>query len=86
MADVLARRILTPANAISPLEFYTAGRLRMYLRADEPALELQPVVNDPAAPPKANRAVFFTRDNGAGKGQLCVRFPSGAVQVLATEP
>jgi hypothetical protein len=28
----------------------------------------------------------FARDNGAGKTQLCVQFPTGAVQVLATEP
>jgi hypothetical protein len=29
---------------------------------------------------------LFSRDNGAGKTQLCVRFASGAVQVIATEP
>lgn len=34
----------------------------------------------------ANQAWLFARDNGAGKTQVCVRFPSGAVQVLATEP
>lgn len=40
---------------------------------------------DPAAP-AANSAVLYARDNGAGKTQLCVRFPTGAVQVLQTEP
>lgn len=40
---------------------------------------------DPAAPP-ANQAHLYTRDNGAGKTQLVVRFPTGVVQVLATEP
>ena len=40
---------------------------------------------DPAAP-AANRAVVYARDNGSGKTQLCVRFNTGAVQVLATEP
>jgi hypothetical protein len=40
---------------------------------------------DPAAPP-AGRAVVFARDNGSGETQLCVRFATGAVQVLATEP
>ena len=25
-------------------------------------------------------------DNGAGKTQVCVRFATGAVQVIATEP
>jgi len=40
---------------------------------------------DPAAP-AANQAVVFARDDGNGKTQLCVRFATGAVQVLATEP
>jgi len=38
----------------------------------------------PAAP-RTNRARLFVRDNGLGKTQLCVRFPTGAVKVLATE-
>lgn len=40
---------------------------------------------DPTAP-ASNRAILYSKDNGAGKTQLCVRFPTGAVQVLATEP
>lgn len=39
----------------------------------------------PAAP-AANTARLFVEDDGAGKTRLCVRFPTGAVQVLATEP
>lgn len=41
-----------------------------------------------AAPsaPAANKARLFTQDNGAGKTQLVVRFATGAIQVLATEP
>jgi hypothetical protein len=39
----------------------------------------------PAAP-AANTARLFTKDNGSGKTQLCVRFNTGAVQVLSTEP
>jgi hypothetical protein len=39
----------------------------------------------PASPP-ANQARLYCRDNGAGKTQLVVLFPTGAVQVLATEP
>ena len=35
--------------------------------------------------PVANRARLFIRDS-AGKTQLCVRFHTGAVKVLATEP
>jgi hypothetical protein len=40
---------------------------------------------DPAAP-AANQAVVYARDNGSGKTQLCVRFNTGAVQVISTEP
>lgn len=36
--------------------------------------------------PGANIGVLFTKDSGAGKTQLCVRFPTGASQVIATEP
>jgi hypothetical protein len=36
--------------------------------------------------PSANGARLFTQDNGAGKTQLCVRFNTGATQVIATEP
>jgi hypothetical protein len=40
-------------------------------------------ITAPAAP-SGNRARLFVRDSG-GKTQLCVRFPTGAVKVLATE-
>jgi hypothetical protein len=36
--------------------------------------------------PAANKAFLFIKDNGAGKTQLCVRFGSGATQVVAIEP
>lgn len=38
------------------------------------------------ANPAAGNARFFVKDNGAGKGQACVRFASGVTQVYATEP
>lgn len=41
--------------------------------------------SEPAAAP-ANSGYFFARDNGSGKTQLCAKFPTGAVQVIATEP
>jgi hypothetical protein len=41
-------------------------------------------VSTPSAP-SSNHARLFVRDNGSGKTQLCVRFPTGAVKVLATE-
>jgi hypothetical protein len=42
-------------------------------------------ISTPVAP-AANKARLFVRDNGSGKTQLCVRFPTGAVQVIKTEP
>jgi len=41
-------------------------------------------VATPAAP-GANRARLFVRDNGTGKTQLCVRFATGSVKLLAQE-
>jgi len=40
---------------------------------------------DPAAG-AVNTARLYAKDNGAGKTQLVVRFNTGAVQVIATEP
>lgn len=48
-------------------------------------IEMREQSADPAAP-VANQARIFFRDNGSGKTQLCVRFNTGAIQVLATEP
>lgn len=42
-------------------------------------------ISDPAAP-AANKGRVYFKDNGAGKTQYVVRFPTGAVQVIATEP
>jgi hypothetical protein len=36
--------------------------------------------------PGSNHARLFVRDNGSDKTQLCVRFHTGAVKVLATQP
>lgn len=44
-----------------------------------------PEVTEPGNGP-ANTGRLFVKDNGAGKSQLCVRFASGATQVVATEP
>jgi len=40
----------------------------------------------PPNAPGANKARLFLKDNGSGRTQLCVRFNTGAVQVLATQP
>lgn len=42
-------------------------------------------IADPLGPGK-DSARLYARDNASGKTQLVVRFPTGAVQVLATEP
>jgi hypothetical protein len=42
-------------------------------------------ITAPAAP-AANRARLFLRDNGSAKTQLCIRFNTGAVQVITTQP
>lgn len=40
---------------------------------------------DPGAP-SANFGYLYCRDNGSGKTQIVARFPTGAIQVIATEP
>jgi hypothetical protein len=42
-------------------------------------------IGTPTAP-GSNHARLFIRDNGSGKTQLCVRFHTGVVKVLATQP
>ena len=42
-------------------------------------------ITDPDAP-DPNNGLLYVRDNGAGKTQLAIRFPTGAIQVVATEP
>jgi len=42
-------------------------------------------ISDPSAP-AANIGRLYVRDNGAGKSQLVIRFNTGAIQVIATEP
>jgi hypothetical protein len=42
-------------------------------------------IADPAAP-AADKGRLYFKDNGSAKTQLVVRFPTGAVQVIATEP
>ena len=84
--EVIADLIKTPANARRPLHIYTAGWLRGFFRPEQPAFEGVKATASPNAPTQPGNGVWFFRDNGAGKAQFCVRFPSGAVQILATEP
>jgi hypothetical protein len=59
--------------------------LESFLENSAKGYELSEMTADPAAP-AANKVRVFSRDNGAGKTQICALFPTGAVQVLATEP
>lgn len=83
--DNFHRRIGT-GGANKAMDVITRGRTRFTVRAEEPAIEGRPVEAIPTATTIAGSGVFFFRDNGAGKSQLCVRFPSGATQILGTEP
>ena len=38
------------------------------------------------ANPSRDRARLYIEDNGSGKTRLVVKFPTGAAQVIATEP
>jgi hypothetical protein len=42
-------------------------------------------ISDPAAP-STNTGELYMRDNGGGKTEIVARFPTGAIQVIATEP
>lgn len=42
-------------------------------------------IADPSAP-AGNNGRLYVRDNGSGKTQLVCRFPTGAIQVICTEP
>lgn len=57
---------------------------RLLVRKDA-SLTFVEFAADPPAP-AVNQAVLFAKDNGAGKTQLCVRFNTGATQVIATQP
>lgn len=48
-------------------------------------MTLSRTTSDPGVSP-ANKAYLFTRINGLGKIELCANFPTGATQVIATEP
>jgi hypothetical protein len=48
-------------------------------------IEFVELASDPAAP-AANAFRFYGKDNGSGKTQACIRFATGAVLVLGTEP
>ena len=60
------------------------GVLKMLISSDG-YFDMQEQAADPSAP-AADHGVLYLKDNGSSKTQLCVRFSSGAVQVIATQP
>jgi hypothetical protein len=71
------------------LRMQIGGTNKMQINATTISIETQFIegqeISDPAAP-AANSGRLYFRDNGSGKTQLVVRFNTGAVQVIATEP
>ena len=68
--------------------------LERFLRARAPRIPRSQVIDLGTYPevsanldaPSEGCSVFCIDDNGSGKRELRARFPTGAVQVLATEP
>lgn len=83
--DNFAQRIGTGGER-QPMEVVTHGQKRIEVSATHPAVTGQAAASSPDAPTATGTGTWFFRDGGAGKSQFCVRFPSGAVQILATEP
>lgn len=83
--DLSAIRALTPSNddVLQRKAGAWTNRTMAQLKTDLAVTTL----TEEATPsnPAANTVRLFARDNGSGKTELCVIFPSGAVQVLATE-
>lgn len=83
--DVFSKRIGT-GGSNEGLEVVTHGRKRMEFLKDQPGLKGEAASATPELPTVPGSGTWFFRDNGAGKSQFCVVFPSGVVQILATEP
>jgi hypothetical protein len=71
-------------GAVNPVEILTDGQVRQRVLPDTPVVEHQIVTSDPAANTEGLPRTFMR--TVAGKQQWCVRFDSGAIQVIATEP
>lgn len=79
-----ADTLRTPDTFIADVALSTAGYLASTATNGSGYFELREQSAIPA--PAGKRSRMFVQDNGAGKTQLCVRFGTGAVQILATEP
>lgn len=87
MANEPARRIDVPGETYGTgnrkgVEIITHGQRRFRVHELEPIIQGELVSADPAATTKPG---LFFRLSGTQQ-QFCVRFPSGAIQIIATEP
>lgn len=76
------------ASAVDSLDFYSSGgRFIRFLDINSgPVIELSAECSADPDAPASNRARLYLIDSGAGKTILKVRFATGAVQTIATEP
>jgi len=80
--NVTGNIVLDPATART----LTGTTTTAELQAAKLAQVMQMVKYAGPGAPSADNAYFYLRDNGSGKMQLVARFPTGAVQIIATEP
>jgi hypothetical protein len=73
------RRQIGTGGALVPMDIITHGRRRFTVLAEEPAVMGQPVAAVPDAPTTVGAGSFFFKNDGNGKSQFCVRFPSPLV-------
>jgi hypothetical protein len=76
-----------PVNSIGNIKpyQYSLGGTNRYTVDFDASMVIQQVDTEPAAP-SAGKFTLFAIDNGSGKMVLKVRFPTGASQVVATQP
>ena len=77
-----------PAQTGDEIPINRSGNDRKITAGSIASLALDPIVlteiGDPGAA-AANTLRLYSRDNGSGKTQLCVQFPSGDIAVIATD-
>ena len=84
-AIIATNRSSDPDAIVADIDFFTAAT-ELSVRYDGGIVLPHEFANgsDPAAPASGGR--LYIVQTGGGKSQLAVRFPSGAAQIVATEP
>ena len=80
--------LFTEDTGIERMRLTSGGILLLGTTTTTGAAAGQMVFTETAAPTAAgaDKAILSSRDNGAGKTQLCATFATGAIQCFATEP